>query len=278
MKFRDGKLDDCSYDDPTALIRGRIDILDRTDDASIWTIYDHKTQPNIETADTLQMGIYAWMVKRSFPYIKEVRTVLHFARYDRYSPIYVWTDEDINAIESEVLMRIAILESQQQWQATPHVGCQYCPLIASCPVLREHIDIGKDGHWHVQPHSLKILGSSGKAVQLAGLSHVLDELRGIVGDELREFVKLAEAPVAIPGKVYGYHVSEKKTDWKLVNKSMKKEIMKIFKDHRVDPIDYMGFSQEISSQVWRLSNEQLMAKLSEKLPFKSETRFEGKRR
>ena len=277
LKFEDGQLEQCEYDDPAAIMRGRIDIFDMADDLQTATIYDHKTQPNIETADTLQMGIYAWLVKRCYPFLKEVRTVLHFARYDRYSQPVAWNDQELREVEDHVLMQVELLENRQSWEATPHKGCQYCPVINRCPAMQEHVSVGEDGKWHVVPRSLKILGSTAKAVQVAGLINVLEEVLKGAKDELKEFVKKAQAPVAIPGKVFGFHASEPKVDWDLVNAKGRDKIYAILQKHRLDPKDYMSFNPTYTNRIWRLGNGALFKELQEALPSKVETRFEGKK-
>lgn len=267
----------CDYESPEALARGWADILDISDDAERAVIIDHKTQPNIEEADTFQMGFYAWVMKRTYPFLKEISTVLHFVRYGNYSKPYVWTDEHIDHIEDGVLARIESIETRQEWEATPHKGCQYCPFVMQCPVVKEHLEAQEDGSWRVKPVSLKILGQTGKAVQLAGLVNILDSLRTRINDELKDFVKAAEAPIAIPGRIYGYHQSAPKVDWDRVNKSLREKTYDIFEKHGVDPRKFMGFSQSFSTAVWQLGNQQLLDELSTLFPTKVETKFEGKK-
>lgn len=90
MLGEDGRFQECSYDNPQALARGRADIMMISNDYTHALVYDHKTQPNIETADTFQLGFYAWVIAKKNPILKEIITILHFARYSSYSAPYIW--------------------------------------------------------------------------------------------------------------------------------------------------------------------------------------------
>lgn len=275
--FRKGDeivFEECEYDDPEAFVRGRADILQFTDDGTYAIVYDHKTQPNTEEADTFQLGVYAWTIWKKYPFLEGVRTILHFARYGKYSDPYVWTKEDLMKIEDELVTRIQIIEGRQSWEATPHSKCQYCPFIAECPAMAEFVTVDEEGHIRVAANKFRILGDTNQAVRLAGVLNVMEEAVKTIKSELRKHVTLSEHPIAIPGKIYGFVQSEG-IHWDTVNKKLKKEAYAIFEKHGIDPRDFMGFSQTFSQSVWMTENEQLVKDLAALFPRKITTEFRG---
>lgn len=270
----DNKFVECDYDDPQALGRGKADIMMISDDTTEAVVYDHKTQPNIEEADTFQMGFYAWVISKTYPFLNKIKTVLHFARFSYYSDPYVWDVESLAKIEDEILTRISIIENRQSWEAIPNKNCQYCPFIASCPALQEYMDIDDSGNIRVRFDNLKILGDTGKAVRLAGLVNILDQVSDVATKNLKEHVK-AYGPIAIPGKIFEYRASEPKVNWDRVNRSLRAEIYAIFEKHGVDPKLFMGFSQTFSKGVWLTENERLVKDLAAILPMSVDTTFRG---
>jgi len=278
IKMVDGVFEQCDYDDPEAWFRGRADILVISDDTTVAIVYDHKTQPNIEDADTFQMGFYAWVISKIYPFLSEIRTVLHFSRYGRYSEPFVWTKDDLAAIEDDIMTRVQIIEGRQSWEATPHKGCMYCPLLGECPAVASLIQRDEHtGTWSVRPGSLSILGQTGKAVEVAGLINVMEEVVKRLKAELKEYVQQSGAPIAIPGRVYGFWAGNPKVNWDVVNKSLRAQTYAIFEKYNLDPKLFMGFSQTFSPGVWKLSNEELLKELTALFPTEVETKFEGKK-
>lgn len=290
VKLEDGEFVECDYEDPDALVRSRADILFISDDTTTAMVYDHKTQPNIEEADTAQMGLYAWAISKIHPYLSEIRTVLHFARYGKFSEPYIWRkngelygDEkpgsvgNLKDVEDNLLTRVGIVESRTSWEPTPHNGCQYCPFIAECPAMKEMIEVDAAGSFQVKMNNLKILGNTQKAVKLAGIINVMEETLKSAKSELKEFVKMAGTGIAIPGKVYEFRAGEEKVDWDKVNKkqAIRDAAYEIFENHGIDPKSYMGFSQTFSKDVWLLADEGLLKDLSALFPRTRETEFKG---
>jgi len=274
---KDGSIqfEECDYDDPGAFARGRADIMIISDDTTSAIFYDHKTQPNIEEADTFQLGFYAWVISKFYPFLEEIQTVLHFARYGVYSDAYTWTKEDLAKIEDEIITRIMIIENMSEWAPTPHGKCQYCPMITECPVLAEFVSVDPETGTMVsaKPSDYKILGNTYKAVKIAGLLNVLEEATKIAKKELREHIKYT-SPIAIPGKVYEYRASQG-INWDKVNKTMRGKVYEVFDKHKVDPKLFMSFNQTASKTIWMAENELLIKELSDILPRKSETKFGG---
>lgn len=269
-------LEECDYDDPEAAARGRADVLTISDDTTTAFILDHKTQPNVEDPDTFQLGFYAWVISKIYPFLEEVQTTLHFARYGKYSDSYVWTKEDLYRIEEQFLTKMQIIESRQSWDATPYKNCQYCPFIIKCPVMAQYINIDEaSGSFTVKPDNIHVIGDTNKAVKAAGLMNVIDELSTQINKGLREYVK-SVGPIAIPGKVFEYRASDK-VDWSKVNKNeiLRNDVCEVFKKHKIDPMYFMGFSETFTKSIWMLSNEALVKELAELLPRTVETKFAG---
>lgn len=263
--------EECSYDDPKAIARGRADIMMISDDTTRALVYDHKTQPNIEDADTFQLGFYAWVISVLYPFLDNIHTVLHFARYGYYSDPFSWDRKQLFWIEDEVLTRIASIEARQTWDAIPNKQCQYCPLLVKCPAMEEFIQRDEHGHVRVRSDNLKILGSTSKAVQIAGLINVLEETTNVAKKELRGHVKIS-GPIAIPGKVYEYR-AEEGVDWDKVNKGLRENAYKVFEKYGVDPKNFMSFNQTASKGVWLTGNEALVKELAELFPRKASSKF-----
>jgi hypothetical protein len=274
VKHAAGAFVECSYDDPDAFARGRSDVFMISDDQKIGLIYDHKTQPNIEDADTFQMGVYAWLTSKIHPYLEEIHTVLHFAQMGIYSAPHVWTREALAQIEDAFLTRVAIIEGRESWEATPNKMCQYCPYISECPAVAEVFEIDeKSGKAKVKAKTPKILGSVEKAVQIAGVITVLDEFMSAAKKALKDHTDLY-GPVAIPGMIYESRAKEA-IDWDKVNKAYRLLAFEVFKRHNVDPADYMAFGATASKPIWLLGNAKLVEELSALFPRTVSRRFDG---
>lgn len=267
---------ECDYNDPEAVARGRADVLTISDDTTTAFILDHKTQPNVEEADTFQLGFYAWVISRIYPFLEEVQTTLHFARYGRYSDPYVWSKEDLYRIEDQFLTRLGIIESKQTWDAVPYKNCQYCPFVMDCPVMKEYLDVNAEtGDFRVKMDNLYIIKDTSKAVKMAGFMNVIDELSNKIQKGLREFVKEV-GPIAIPGKIFEFR-GQDKIDWKKLNtrEDLRIKAYEIFEKHKIDPKYFMGFSETFSKNVWMLQNEALVKELAELFPRRTEVEFKG---
>ena len=264
----------CDWDDPQAFARGKADIMMISDDTTYAMFYDHKTQMNVEEADTDQMGFYAWVASLLYPFLSEVRTVLHFARFAKYSEPYVWNQEDLYAVEDRVLTQVAVIENRQTWDTYPHHKCQYCHIRTSCPRIAEFFTLDKDtGQYQVDFNNVKILGDTNKAVWMAGTINVLDEYLKVAKEELREHVKVSGG-IAIPGKVYEFRADEK-VNWNKVNKKLLAQYYEICEKHKIDPKWYMGMSQTFSKSIWFNKSPEFVTEVRELLPIKATAEFKG---
>lgn len=272
--FKRPVFEECDYNDPDAFARGRADILLISEDATRAIIYDHKTQPNMEEADTFQMGFYAWVISRYYPFLEEISTIMHFARYAYYSDAYVWSKEQLVEVESQIMDRVYNIEHRASWDAVPNNKCQYCPFITKCPAVAEFIEVDEAGSARTKTESYKIYNDVHKAVKIAGLINVLEDSLSMAKEELRTYVKNSNCGIAIPGKVYEFRKNDTNIDWDKVNK-MREKVFSVFVKHKVDPTSFMGFSQTHSKHIWMTENEALVKELAEMFPRKLETTFKG---
>jgi CRISPR/Cas system-associated exonuclease Cas4 (RecB family) len=263
---------ECDYDDPQAFARGRADIMMISDDTTYALVYDHKTQPNIEEADTFQMGFYAWVIAKTYPFLKEVRTVLHLARYGFYSEPHVWTKEELKNVEDIVKLRVSIIEGTDIFDAIPNSKCQYCPVIADCPAYHDAIEVSEDGTVRSKVNSFKIFDTE-KAIKTAQQINVLEEVLKQSKLNLKEYVK-ATGPVAIAGKVFQFK-AEEKIHWDTVNKTLRENLYKLFEKHHIDVKRYMSFNQTATNAVWNLEsgNQVFIKELSDAVPRKIASEF-----
>lgn len=263
----------CDYDDPDAFARGRADIFMISDDTTSALVYDHKTQPNIEPADTFQLGFYAWVILKTYPFLDDVKTILHFTRYGYYSEEHVWTRDQLQDIEDEICTRIHNIENRVAWEPVPYKNCQYCPFLLQCPAMKEFIEVMENGTYRVNMNDFNIIGDTQKAVKIAGLVTIVEEVSKNAKHALREYVKKT-GPVAIPGRVYEFR-AEEEVNWDKVNRTMKPALYEIFNKHGVDPREFMGFNQTFSKSLWMVDNPNLMKEVSSLIPRKVTTEFRG---
>lgn len=292
VKFGPKGFEECGYDDPEAALRGRADIMVMSDDIDKVYLYDHKTQPNMEAADTFQLGIYALVISKVYPALHEIHTILHFARYGTYSRDCVWVKNheirqrlvdtgtydpnyvlSLTDIEEEVLARMSIIEGTQDWHsAIPHKNCQYCPVVTECPAVKEVVEFTGEGIPLVRDFHIR--RDSSQAVKVAGYLNIFEDIVKSLKEDLKEHVEFSGAPIAIPGKIYCFRTSEA-VDWDCVNRRLKNKAYDIFDKYGIDPRQFMSFNQTASKGIWMIGNEELVKELSQLFPIKKTTEFRG---
>jgi len=263
----------CDFDDKKAIMRGKIDLLFFSDDAKGATIVDHKTQMNIEQADTFQMGVYAWLTSKCHPWLEEIESSLYFAQFGVHSEPVVWDKEDLARMEGEILSRIDIVESRTNWDPCPNHNCQYCDLVAECPALTNLVEVDKEkGFVMIKDDNVAILGDTNKAVYIAQMIKVLETYVNAARKTLRDHVK-EFGPISIPGTLYE-HRPKTEVDWKKANK-IRWDLKKLLVDNGIDPVEYMGFSATFSKDLALIDNDKLRKEIFDKIPTKTSTTFKG---
>lgn len=276
VKYDGKEFTECDYDDPKAFARGKADIMMVSDNLEYGLVYDHKTQPHMEQADTFQLGFYAWVISKIYPFLKEIKTVLHFVRYGKYSEPFVWTKDHLEFIEHQILSRVIAVEMRHSWDPTPHSKCQYCPYLLECPLLSDLVEITPEGRM-VSKSPLSILGDTHRAQSVAGYINVLEDVLKRLKEDLRQHVEFSGTGIATHDKIYSFIPTET-IDWNSVNKGPVRNILyDIFTRHGIDPKTYMSFNQTASKGIWRLGNEMLLKELSDVLPKTVSTEFKAKK-
>lgn len=242
----------CDWDDPDAFCRGKIDLLLVNDD-NIATIIDHKTQMYVCDANTFQMGFYAWMVKQAYPYVTEVRTMLHFCHpsLNFYSKPWSWDLDAMSNMETHIKIAIKIAEGMGEFPAIPNHHCQYCPIKMECPKLKE---LRK--RKPMMKHAVKgPLLTAQEAQKHAEVLTVLNENTKDMKSNLQAFVKEI-GPVQLPGLEYTMVVA----DSYKVPLANKKELVELLGEYGQNPYAYLDFSATNLKKLWKvLSKEQLEA-------------------
>ena len=295
VKYENGEFKECSYDDEDAFGRGRADIMMISDDTTTALVYDHKTQLNIEPGDTFQMGFYAWVISKIYPFLREVDTILHFSQYGHYSKPIRWmvrmSPEDIEnmpegerencrslkLIEEYILTEVEVSESRVDFSPSPSNSCQYCPVIAECPAILNSFDICEDaGNRHATPKKgtglIKKVVDASTAVEAAKTAHVLDTYLKSLTKEISEYTKKT-GQIALPsGIAYGHRASTS-PDWDFFNKSGRESVLELFEKHGEDFKEYVGFSSTFSKKLLKSNNTSLVSEVMQILPEKGTTRF-----
>ena len=266
IKWNEDKkeFEECDWADPECYARGKIDILMM--DGDVATVIDHKTQLYMESADTFQMGFYAWLVTKFYPYIKEVNTILHYCHpnLNAYSRPYTWTKADIEEHESVIKIRIFAAENMEDFSPSANAHCQYCPLVLECPLIDElnksRIKYGKLSKSHIV--------TAREAQELAEILTVVDEGRKVLNQRLQQFTGQI-GPVIIPGRQYGYNVTE---GWEVDRKKIE-PIFTLFKESGLDPFEILDIDTNRLKKIWKTVTPQFIEKVKAHLTRTKKTRF-----
>ena len=295
IKYEDGEFKECSYTDENAFARGRADIMMISDDTTTALVYDHKTQLNIEAGDTFQMGFYAWVISKIYPFLREVDTILHFSQYGYYSKPTRWmvrmSPEDIEnmpegekencrslmQVEECILAEIMVVESRTSFDPLPSNSCQYCPVISECPAILSKFDICEDiGNRHATPKKgtglIKEILDTHTAIEAAKTVHVLETYLKTLNKEISEYTKKTGTIVLPSGIAFGHRINMSH-DWDFLNKKGREEALKIFEEHKEDFKEYVGFSSTFSKKLLKNNNTALVAEIMKLLPEKGTTKF-----
>jgi len=273
VKDEGGELVQAEFDDPKAIMRGKIDLLFFSDDAKGAKIIDHKTQMNIEEADTFQMGVYAWLTSKCHPWLEHIESSLYFAQYGVYSNPVIWTKEDLARMEDEILSKIDIVEARDNWDPCPNYHCQYCDLVGECPALKGMVDVHPEtGFIKVKEDNVEVLGDTAKAIILGQRIKVLETYVTQAKKNLKEHVKNF-GPISLPGLVYEFRDKED-LDWAKATKK-RHELKAILEKHSIDPVEYMGFSSTVSKGLALIENDLAKKEFFEAVPRKVSTTFRG---
>ncbi len=269
VKWSEDKWITCDWNDKDAFARGKIDLL-MIDDNNIATIIDHKTQMYICTADTFQMGFYAWMVKQAYPYVEGVRTMLHFCNpsLNFYSKPFLWSNDDLKNHLDHIKVAIGIAENMTEHPAIPNHNCQYCPIKMECPKLK---DIRRRKTTMKRAVKGPLL-SAKEARDHAEVITVLDENTKMMKSSLKTFVQEIGS-VQLPGLEYAMIPSDSYS----VPLENKKKLIELLGSCGLDPYAFLDFSATNLKKIWRSVNSDQLGKIEELLLPVKKTSFRSRK-
>jgi hypothetical protein len=258
------KFEECDWEDQNCFARGKIDILKIKDETA--TIIDHKTQQYIPTnLGTFQMGVYAWLVTQFYPFVREVKTVLHFCDYKRnfYSKPYTWTLKDLEGIKNEFMLSVETIENITNFETTTSGGhCVYCAVKRECPRI---LDLIKKNSSNKKTPIL----NAQDAVNRASTLYTLDVNKSVYQSELKDFIGEI-GPVDIGGIEYSY----KKSDSWDVPYENKKELFNILNSLGVDVWKYLNFDMKnLEKNIWKVVKKNDLEQIKTLLEPVYKTRF-----
>lgn len=123
------------WSDPAALWRGKIDLLMIDGDwhAVVW---DYKTGQKIVGADeSMQMKIYAAVIKALFPQVQEISVILSYPRFYKENRHEI-DESDITEARrwiADISAQIDGARKTNNWPAKVGTACADCPIFNRCP-------------------------------------------------------------------------------------------------------------------------------------------------
>jgi hypothetical protein len=249
------------YDSPEAVIRGKADVL--MIDGSVGTLIDHKTQMFVgdDDAESFQMALYALLVLCTYPYLTELRTIIHYAapRLNFYSRPAMWKREDLEQFKIFVEQRIAMAETivSDNAQACPGKYCQYCSVLVECPMAAK-LNEGK----LLKPGPIK---DADTALEYAAAHVFMEEKRSTVQEHLNAYVRdIGPVPVGdsvVEIRTYGGRGYDKTH-----------AVVECLKKHGLDPANFTKLDSKALSDLIESPNVKAELRMElEKLTSKKPT-------
>lgn len=258
--------EECEWDDPDCIFRGKIDIL--MIEGNTATAIDHKTQPKKEDSDTFQLGFYAWMIKKFYPFVTEVKTILHFCRAELncYSWPTTWTMDDLEIVESEMKIRVAAIEGIDPNDAymVPNYYCNYCSINMECPKIDE-LNSTRTKYGSVKNSPLV---DAQEAKNLAEILTVVDEGRKVINSKIQAFTKDIGS-IIVHNKEYGYTPSK---SWE-VAPGKERALWQFLEESGLDPMNFVKFDTKLLSKCFYSKPPSFIEKIKSFLYEKVTTRF-----
>jgi RecB family exonuclease len=113
---------------------GYIDRVAKTKDGW-YEIHDYKTSSHFPTAEDIQndwqLALYAMIVKLRYPYIRHIKLIWHFLKFDKEIQSS-WTDEELDQLKQDMIRLINIIESTEEFSANPSRLCNWCEFKTIC--------------------------------------------------------------------------------------------------------------------------------------------------
>jgi hypothetical protein len=173
------------FEAPNAAYRGIADVLMIKGD--VGTLIDHKTKLSIEKEDanSFQMALQALLVLSTYPYLRELNTIIHYAAptLNYYSKPAVWNRKDLQEFKTFLEHRVAVAESIPVENNIANKGsyCQFCTVIDSCPI---NTRVTKEYLGALMP-----IQTAAQATEYAEAYMYLEEKSKEIYDFLKEYVQ-----------------------------------------------------------------------------------------
>lgn len=117
------------------IVNGRIDRIDVISPTKV-KIVDYKTTKNSDYLTTMQLGVYHIGVKygslKEQYGTKDIETAYILLRQDMREIPYVFREDELEAILTEVEEAVDLIESDTTWEPKPSKLCQYCDFFVPC--------------------------------------------------------------------------------------------------------------------------------------------------
>jgi putative RecB family exonuclease len=113
---------------------GYIDRLTETE-KGCYEIHDYKTCSKLPSLEIIkndrQLAIYSIGVKQIYPYVKDVRLIWHFLKFDK--EIYsTRSDNDLDELKKNTIQLIDIIENAKEFPANYSMLCDWCKFKPVC--------------------------------------------------------------------------------------------------------------------------------------------------
>ena len=113
---------------------GCIDRVAKTEDGC-YQIHDYKTCSRLPSLGYIhkdrQLGLYAIGIKERYPYIRNIRLIWHFLRFNKEIRSS-WTSEELNELKRNTIRLINEIESAKKFPTNPSHLCEWCEFNAIC--------------------------------------------------------------------------------------------------------------------------------------------------
>ena len=113
---------------------GYIDRITKTDDGC-YQIHDYKTSSRLPSPEDIQkdkqLALYAICLKERYPYIKNIRLIWHFLKFDNEFQSFR-TDEELEELKQNTISLIDEIESAKEFPARSSRLCDWCKFKTIC--------------------------------------------------------------------------------------------------------------------------------------------------
>ena len=183
------------WESPDAHFRARIDLsyfepgLLIVDD---WKT-DRKLPPQSEIDGSLQLEIYAWILSQVYPESEEILIRLRYLRYGGAERKRKISRAELADTKAKLDAKIARIEAERRWEATPSTLCGWCEYRNLCPAFKALNDGGVLQEIETPEQAAEALKQ--RVMRKAELEALDEKLRAWVDEH---------GAIPFDGQVYGY--------------------------------------------------------------------------